>query len=178
MFGNVLQAGDLRAFGEKIGELMTKSLKHFLVIQGHQLTGALADSIEYKIVFEPNSMRVQFYMLQYAFFVNNATPASRIPFGGDSTGAKTSKYIQGLMQYARNRFGASTEKEAKRIAFAIARNHKKYGRPTPKSYQFSNNGFRTEFIENAIKYWEPDFIEAIQDFTFLFFSTAFSEYTP
>ena len=169
---DILSGGDLPKLGARIGELMTKSLKYFLVIQGHQLTGKLANSIEFKLVFEPDTMRVQFYMEQYAFYVNRATPASRIPFGGASTGAKSSKYILGLMQYAKDRFGASTESEAKSIAFAIARNHKKYGRPTPKSYQFTQNGFRTEFIDNAIEYYEQDFLDAISDFTFLFFENS------
>lgn len=170
---DILQAGDYAELGDYIGRLLTKSLKSYLVIQGHQLTGKLADSIEYKVVIQGDSLKVRFYMEKYGIFVNEGVAASRIPFSPNNPQGKTSQYIQGLAYYAKKRFGAVSEKEALSIAFAIAHNHKKYGMPTPASYKFSNNGFRTEFMENAIKYWEPDILEAISDFTFLFFETSF-----
>jgi hypothetical protein len=170
---DILQADDYPKLGEFIGELLTKALRQFLIIQGHQLTGKLADSIEYKVVIQADSLKVQFYMEQYGIFVNEGVSADRIPYTIGESRGKTSKYIQGLAYYAKKRFMVVSDKEALSIAFAIAHNHKKYGMPTPKSYQFSNNGYRTEFAENAVKLWEPNILEAISDFTFLFFENSF-----
>jgi hypothetical protein len=170
---DILQADDYPKLGEFIGELLTKTLKKFLIIQGHQLTGKLANSIEYKVDIQADSPRVQFYMEQYGIFVNNGVSADRIPYNLGKGQGKTSKYIQGLAYYAKKRFMVVSDKEALSIAFAIAHNHKKYGMPTPQSYQFTNNGYRTDFAENAVNACEPAILQAISDFTFLFFENSF-----
>jgi hypothetical protein len=72
-------------------------------------------------------------------------PAGRIPYG-DGKGGGHSAYIQGLIKYAQQRFGASG-KEAVSIAFAIAKKHKKEGMPTQGSYAFSSTGERKHFFE-------------------------------
>jgi hypothetical protein len=72
--------------------------------------------------------------------LNYGVPANRIPFSQGS-GAKSSKYIDGLKMYAKLRFNAN-DKEAERIAFAIAHKHKKFGMPLDK---------KTGAVEQGIK---------------------------
>jgi hypothetical protein len=92
---------------------------------------------------------------------NTGVTAARIPYSPGS-GAKTSKYIDGLIRYAKQRMGAS-DKEAKGIAFAIASRHKKEGMPTVASAKFSSTGKRTGFIEAALDSKEAEFEQIIND---------------
>lgn len=135
----------------QIAEMVQTEFIKQLNLQGHKLTGSLANSIDYKIKLTGVDITITFEIEQYGLILDKGTPASRIPFGGN-TGKKTSKYIEGLKRYARLRFFAS-EKEATKIAFAIA-NKQKYGgngMPTFGSFKFSKTGKRTGFIDATLK---------------------------
>jgi hypothetical protein len=108
----------------------------------------LSKSVTYKVTDIPDGVVISFLMNSYGLPLNNGVIPSRIPFGRP-TGAKVSKYIQGLIRFAKLRFRV-TEKEAKGIAFAIARKQVKEGMPTNGSYRFTKTGKRTEFIQEAI----------------------------
>jgi hypothetical protein len=116
--------------GEQVGEVVKKAVKQAFVMQGRTLTGALVNSIDYSVNATVNSAFVEFTLLDYGMILNYGVPANRIPYSPGS-GAKSSKYIDGLKMYAKLRFNAN-DKEAERIAFAIARKHKKFGMPLDK----------------------------------------------
>lgn len=113
--------------GMQVGEVVKKAVKAAFIMQGRSLTGALVNSIDYSVNATVNSAFIEFSLLDYGMILNYGVPANRIPYSPGS-GAKSSKYIDGLKLYAKLRFNAN-DKEAERIAFAIARKHKKFGMP-------------------------------------------------
>lgn len=133
---------------QRIGETQVETIRDQIAAQGHRLTGRLSASVEYQVKMVPDGLVIQFLLNEYGVPLNTGVIASRIPFGRP-TGAKVSKYIQGLIRFAKLRFRV-TEKEAKGIAFAIAHKHIKEGMPTRGSYRFSKTGKRTEYLEDAI----------------------------
>jgi hypothetical protein len=116
--------------GEEVGEVVKKAVKQAFIMQGRSLTGALVNSIDYSVNATVTSAYIEFTLLDYGMILNYGVPANRIPYSPGS-GAKSSKYIDGLKMYAKLRFNAN-DKEAERIAFAIARKHKKFGMPLDK----------------------------------------------
>lgn len=144
---------------KKIGELLVDEIRDEILKQGHNMTGALSKSVEYEVRDVPEGVVIQFLLNSYGVPVNTGIPAPRIPYG-TNTGAKVSKYIQGLIRFAKIRFRV-TEKEAKGIAFAIARKHIKEGMPTVGSYKFSSTGKRTEYIQVAVAREERNILNII-----------------
>jgi hypothetical protein len=113
--------------GDQVGEVVKKAVKQAFIMQGRTLTGALVNSIDYSVNATVTSAFIEFTLLDYGMILNYGVPANRIPYSPGS-GAKSSKYIDGLKMYAKLRFNAN-DKEAERIAFAIAHKHKKFGMP-------------------------------------------------
>lgn len=132
----------------KVGELLVDEIREQIAVQGHNMTGALSKSVEHKERITTDGVVIQFLLNDYGVPVNNGIIPARIPYGS-FTGAKVSKYIQGLKRFAKIRFRV-TEKQALGIAFAIANKHKKEGLPTRGSYRYSKNGKRKNYIEDAI----------------------------
>lgn len=130
---------------EKIGKLVVESLRVQYRMQGHKLSGRLDKSISYKAFEDGEGAKVFIYMEDYGIVMDQGVNPSRVPFG--KGGGKTSKYIQGLTDFARKRFGVS-KKEATSIAFAIAKKHKKEGLSTKGSKKYSKTGKR----QGAISY--------------------------
>jgi len=126
--------------GEDIGKVVTEAVKKAFILQGRKLTGALVNSIDYNVKATVNSTYIEFTLLDYGMILNYGVPASRIPFSPGS-GAKSSKYIDGLKAYAKLKFSVN-DKEAERIAFAIAYKQKKRGMPLDG---------KTGAVDNAIK---------------------------
>ena len=139
------------AAAQEIGKIAVEAVKMEYAAQGHKLTGALIDSIEYQVRKTATGAAVEGIMLDYGIPVNTGVTAERIPYDPTRrTGAKTSKYIAGLQLFAQLRFRVG-KKEALSIAFAIARKHKKQGMPTRGSRQFSKTGRRTDAIGEGLK---------------------------
>jgi hypothetical protein len=141
--------------GEQIGEVVKKAVKQAFIMQGRSLTGALVNSIDYSVNATVTSAYIEFTLLDYGMILNAGVPANRIPYSPGS-GAKSSKYIDGLKAYAKLRFNAN-DKEAERIAFAIARKHKKFGMPLDGKIGAVQNGIKEstaeveELISEALK---------------------------
>ena len=152
----------IEELANKIGVLVVDAIKKQFLLQGHKLTGTLIDSIEQQVQVRVSGARIQVLAESYAKFVNNGVAAANIPFGGGGSGARTSKYIQGLKNFARLRFGVS-DKEALSIAFAIARKHKREGMPTRSSSRFSKTGKRTEAVEEALEDVNDELNKMIED---------------
>lgn len=125
---------------KKLGTNVKKNLKQELRDQGHYLTGALENSIIDRYTENSDGAVMDMEALDYIDDVNEGIAPNHID-------VNDADYIKGLRQYAVQRFGAKTEKIALRIAFAIARKHKREGMPTQASYAFSKTGERTEAVE-------------------------------
>lgn len=132
---------------ERMGELVVESLRVQYRLQGHRLTGRLQKSIEYEVQPTKQGATLRIFMEGYGIVLDQGVRPSRIPFGGGGGGS--SKYIQGLRSFAKKRFGVG-QKEATRIAFAIANKHKKEGMPTRASRRYSKTGKRTGAISAAL----------------------------
>jgi hypothetical protein len=108
--------------------------------QGHKLSGALIESFETKVkeVTEDN-LTIEFLMLNYGLSLNDGIKPKNIPYtiGGPRRGG-TSKYIEGLIRFAKQRFQAD-QKRATQIAFAIARKQKEEGYPLTGKIGFIDN---------------------------------------
>ena len=132
---------------EIISDLIKQDISTKLKEQGHNNTGSLLNSISYKITQTADSIITDFYMNNYGNIVDFGVRANRIPYRRGS-GAKKSKYIDGLINYFQSK-GLSDE-ESKRAAFATATIHKREGMPTKASSRFSKNGERTGFVTKVI----------------------------
>lgn len=154
--------------GEQVGELVKKAVKQAFIIQGRSLTGTLINSIDYSVNATVNSAFVEFTLLDYGMILNYGVPADRIPYSPGS-GAKSSKYIDGLKMYAKLRFNVD-DKEALGIAFAIARKHKKFGMPLDGKIGAVQNGLddSKEEVEKLIN-------EALTEVINVLFLSGFAE---
>jgi hypothetical protein len=120
------------------------------------MSGALIKDIEYQVKQEVNKLTLSGLMYPYGGYLATGVSKDKIPFSPRSMGFKaskagTSKYIEGLQNYAKQRMGISDDKKSLGVAFAIAQTQKKYGMPTPASVFYSKTGQRTEFIAEAFK---------------------------
>lgn len=130
--------------------------------QGHELSGAAVKQMETVIREEIATIVIEGYIPDYMAINNKGVSSDKIPYYPGS-GRKTSKYIDGLIDYVKRRMGKS-DKEAKGIAFAIASKHKLEGMPTKNSViKHSSTGKRTGFIETALEKSSPKFIELIEN---------------
>lgn len=124
--------------------------------QGHNLTGRGARSVEQVPTFGSNYEGFQIKYIKYLIYVNKGVRKDRIPFtrrGRRRTGGpgRTSKYIEGLKQFAKLRGMGNGDKELTRIAFAIAMKHKKEGMPTRGSLRYSSTGRRKGFQDVVLR---------------------------
>lgn len=145
---------------EQIASLALQAVAIEWKAQGHNLTGKAIRELETRIIEKANSTIIEGYVIDYMATTNQGVPASRIPYNPGS-GARSSKYIDGLIDYVKRRMGKS-EREAQRIAFAIASKHKREGMPTKASRRFSKTGKRTGFIEQALDDIEPQLAQLIE----------------
>lgn len=148
---------------ENLKKVITEALDKEFSAQGHRMTNSLIEGIEYKKEYKGKNLEISVLMKNYGVILETGVPKEKIPYNPTiRTGAGTSKYIQALANYAKQRMGARSEATAKSIAFAIARKHWKEGMPTKGSYAFSQTGKRTEWIEEAFKKNEDKIMKAIE----------------
>jgi len=148
---------------KQIGGLIVDELRRQYRLQGHNLTGKLIASIEDKVTLTVTGAKVQVLIVDYGVIINNGTPASRIPYTPGSGRGGTSKYIQGLQNFARLRMGLNA-REALSVAFAIAKKQSKEGMPTKGSFRFSKNGKRTGAIEDTLQIIDNKIVQLTADF--------------
>ena len=141
----------LEILAKQIGKILVDAIRKEFTLQGHRLTGKLNASIEDVVKITANGANILILMNDYGIIQNRGVNASRIPYNPNvRTGNRTSKYISGLQNFARLRFGV-TPKIALGIAFAIAKKHAKEGMPTKASSRFSKTGRRTGAINEAVE---------------------------
>ena len=129
---------------EIISDLMKQDISTKLKEQGHNNTGSLLNSIDFKAYQAADTIVSDFFMNDYWNKVNYGVSASRIP----GSGAKKRKYIDDLINYFLSK--GYSDKESKSFAFATATIHKREGMPTKASSRFSKNGERTGFVTKVI----------------------------
>lgn len=122
-----------------LAAFLIDQLRKELEAQGHNNTGALAESLRYRIEATTDGYQIVFTGKDYAKFVNN--------------GIRPGKFINlmALARWVEQRGIASGDKEIKAAAFAIQRKIYQEGSPTKGAYKFSANGRRKEFIELVFK---------------------------
>lgn len=132
-------------------EALAEQAKAELFAQGHKATGRGINSIEAKITTADLDRLVGVILANDYLVgpVDKGVPAARVPFGGRGGGGK-SKYISGLMAWARVVKPGLNAKERKSFVFAVAATHKREGIPTRGSFSFSSNGRRRDWIEYGI----------------------------
>ena len=142
---------DIQKLLSDLTEIVIEDLRKQIKIQGHVNTGKGLRSLRYVVRDEGNGKyTTDIYWLDYMGIINDGVPASRIPYTPSKrTGARISKYIQGLMDYFRSR--GLNERESKSAAFATARVHSREGLPTRASKRFSSSGDRTGMVETVIE---------------------------
>jgi len=121
--------------------------KNELLAQGHNASGKGIQSIEAAIASGDISDLIGVILANdYLVPVDTGVSPARVPFGGIGGGG-TSKYIQGLLNWADYIKPGLSEKEKKSFVFAVAHTHKKEGIPSNGAYSFTSNGRRTGWIE-------------------------------
>jgi len=154
----------LDKLGKVLGDYLIVKLGQELRDQGHNLTGDLIGSLEYRVRSSTGKMVVEFLANDYGVYLNTGVSASRIPHSprGRRRGG-TSLYIQGLIRYAERRMGLRG-REAVGVAFAIARAHKREGMPTSASYRYSKNKRRTGWVDAILKQEEAEIERVVREF--------------
>lgn len=140
-------------------EKIIEMLKAELAAQGHRNTGRLERSISYNVTRNAEGLLATVSANEYAIYLEFGVPASRIPFSPGS-GAKSSKYIAGLINYFKSK--GLQPSEARSAAFATAHAHKREGMPTRKSYRFSSNNRRTHFTRTTLEQYLPTLVNNLQ----------------
>lgn len=153
------------------------AIKDEIAQQGHRDTGKLIDSVSYEFEHDETEdvLRICFSWLKYGVYVDRGVKPQNVPFGGGT--GKTSKYIQGLIAWAKRK-GFDKPVSA---AFAIAHTHRKEGIPSKGSYRFSNNGRRKAFTKHALAASENKVRQMLEDGTIQALSIVFDnliEQTP
>jgi hypothetical protein len=147
---------DIDQLGVVLARFIFPQLSDELIRLGHKLTGDLEQSFEVKVREKGDIVTIEFLMLKYGLSLEYGIKPEKIPYtiGGKPRGGK-SKYIQGLIRFAKLKFGA-TKKRAKAIAFAIAHKHKKEGYTIDKS--------KLGFMTNVLKKDEEKIVAIVQDY--------------
>ena len=151
----------LETLANQIANILIIAIRKEFILQGHRLTGRINASIEKIVKITASGANILILMNDYGIIQNRGVKAARIPYNPNQrSGKKTSKYITGLQNFARLRFGVGA-KEALNIAFAIARKQARQGMPTKASFRFSKTGKRTGAINTALLKTDKE----IQDLT-------------
>ena len=158
----------------KIGYKISGILAEKLISLGRIASGRLINSLEHHVDVAGDFVEIRVTGEDYWRQVQWGTPADKIPYsGGKSTGAKSSKYIQGLMSWIRIKGLATSEQKVKSIAFAIANKHKKVGNPVNKrklgfvsqaqpNLDFIENELSLVYQDNLDKYVNDNFPKEIR----------------
>lgn len=120
---------ELRSALVELSRELEEALAGELIRQGHKLTGSLIESIDVSISEKFDSLGLIGRFNDYGLVLDRGIPADRIPYTRGSPRGGKSKYITGLINWARIKFKVDL-KRAKGIAFAVANIHLKKGMPS------------------------------------------------
>ena len=150
---------------DKTGEDLLKALSRALIDQGHRGSGKLLDSLSFDVVQTGDSIELQIKGNDYGIILDTGVKWQNIPFGRG--GGSSSLYIEGLMKWIRSKGMASSNKNVRSIAFAIANTQIKntnngFGMPTKGSLKYSKTGKRTGWLTDTINDKENTILEQVQ----------------
>lgn len=133
-------------------EAIIGDLRDELEQQGHNATGSLEKSLTFDIKdSDGDGFLGTIFGNDYWRPLETGVSAGRIPYTpGRRSGRSSSKYIQGLMDWAETVRPDLSDKERKGFVFAVATKHSREGMPTRGSYSFSRNGERKNFVARTI----------------------------
>jgi hypothetical protein len=143
-------------FLKKIGKRINELLVEEWALQGHKMPSSKFEGeMETRIEKEGDTYILQGLSVYYARFINQGVSSSQIksPYAPPR--------IKGLTKYVLSRMGIGGS-QGVAIAYAIATKHKQEGMPTKDSYQYSDTGKRTEFIEDTFKKAEREIDEVFE----------------
>jgi len=129
--------------------------------QGHSLSGKTENSFQVDVQEFGGVTVARVFVSEVALYQNYGVKAEKIPFRL-GRGAKSSKFIAGLIKFWQLRKGL-TAKEALSAAIATARKHKKEGMHTKNSLKFSQTGERTNSLSNRFKTVEQQIDNGIDE---------------
>lgn len=143
----------------QVDKLLQKTLDA-ATAQGHSNTGKLHQTATTVIAFQDLDRVVIDAMYEdYAIPLDTGVKAVNIPYTIHRRGAArrggTSKYIQGLATYAKQKNPSLSDKEALSRAFQIANaakseNNAPFGHPTQGSMKYTTTGSRIGFISDTV----------------------------
>ena len=142
--------------GNQVAEIVLIAVRNELEAQGHKMDGNLSKSIQYEVKAEATKVLIEYSFLEYGMVLNYGVTPDRIPYRQGS-GAKTSKFIDGLKRFVEKKLGKSG-KEAEGIAFAIAKKMKAEGMPTKGSRAMGN---KLNWIGIGLENANPKVVETI-----------------
>jgi hypothetical protein len=151
----------LQDIGRELMLFQQGKLREKLRAQGHRLTGALEQSLQFVIKETGGGVLCTMYGADYSIFLEKGVAASNIPFTPGRRGnGGTSQYITGLIIFWQNR-GLSGRDEIG-AAFATATKHSREGMPTRASYRFSSDGTRLGFAATVLSETENEMTTIIE----------------
>ncbi len=134
---------------QQVGDYIVEKIRERSRIQGHTLTGKFEAGLRAEIVEEGNRITIiGIDESGVGKYIDEHVQSRDIPYSPGS-GAKSSRFIDGLTRYAELRFGLSG-KEAVSAAFAMATKMKQEGKPTLGSYHFTQNQRRVGVITDTL----------------------------
>ena len=121
--------------------------------QGHVDTGALRDSLTARVFKRLDNQIVGQILMseEYGYYVDQGVAANRVNYPP-----------QVLVPWILRNLNVTNEEEALSVAWAIRTTHKRTGIPSPGSFAFSNNGFRTNWTERSIEAYRPKFNDIVR----------------
>lgn len=129
----------IKTIYEGAERLLNQIIRKESTDQGHNLTGALEDSLSHKVTREGGADVMQGLAVHYAQYVNDGVPAESASW----------KQFPFLVEYFKKR-GVTDDRQAKAAAAATIRVWMREGMSTQASKRFSKTGSRQNMIENAI----------------------------
>jgi len=151
---NKMQEVTIEDLGQQIGDFLLAQLRGELKSQGHILTGKLSKTMAFKMKVS-NSLKLEFIMQDYGIALSEGVKPGRIPYKprrkGEQPRGGTSKYIQGLINFAKKKFGYSRQR-AEAVAFAIGSTQARKGLTGSRWIDISIESSK-EQIEKFISIW-------------------------
>lgn len=150
---------------ELIGDYLIECFRIELKAQGHVDTEKLDRSFELKILDLAGHVVMEILAEDYGVIVSEGVKSDRVPITFGSKTKVISKYIDGLKKWFERK--GLEEKIALKVAFMTARVHKfgkggRSGMPTQRSFAWSNNGRRLNWIDAVVAEKIP-FIERMAE---------------
>jgi hypothetical protein len=137
-----------------IGDWLVGRIREAWMTSGHNMTGAMSESLEWR---EPEPNVIEVWGNLYGNVLDKGIKPERIPYKRGS-GAGTSKYITGLINWVSMRLGI-TGSAGKSIAFAIAEKHKREGLQASEWLSSQEDEIEIELDRKIQDYVDEKFLE-------------------